>query len=74
MLAGPTQPEIGRLRVSDNVRRSEANRAAAALATARGRERRARIGSGFRAMLVSLRRPEPAAQTARTAAAPSANC
>lgn len=43
MLAGPTPPEMGRMRVADSVRRSEANRTASTLAGARGRERRTRI-------------------------------
>jgi hypothetical protein len=56
MLSGPAQPEMGRLRVADSVRRSEANRAAAALAGKRRAERRTRIVDAFASLMSGLRR------------------
>jgi hypothetical protein len=69
MMTGPTQPEMGRLRVSDGIRRSEANRRAAALSRARGEERRARLFGAVGSLLGALRsRPVETPQPVRPAA------
>jgi hypothetical protein len=69
MMTGPTQPEMGRLRVSDQIRRSETNRMAGAIASARAEHRRARIRGAFGSWIAALRsRRESASQP--VAAAP----
>jgi hypothetical protein len=55
-MLGPTQPEMGRLKTSDAIRRSENNVRAASLARAQGAERRGRmIGGTFQTMIGAFR-------------------
>jgi hypothetical protein len=75
MLTGPMQPEMGRLRVSDNIRRSEANRAAHTLARARGRERRGRMLGALGAIAAALRtRPVRAPRPVIAPPVPTVDC
>jgi hypothetical protein len=69
MLTGPMQPEMGRMRDADRVRRAERNRSVAGLSTKRRDERRGRIGAALASAVASLRpaarrTPEPVRRAA----------
>ena len=68
MLTGPMQPEMGRMRDFDRIRRSERNRSVATLSTRRRDERRARMAAAVAGMFASLRAaPRRAPQPVRRA-------
>jgi hypothetical protein len=72
-MLGPTQPEMGRLKTSDGIRRSENHIRAASLARAQGAERRGRmIGGAFQAMIAVFRsKPVKAPEPVRPATVPT---
>jgi hypothetical protein len=55
MFTGPTQPEIGRQRVADGVRRAQADERAATFVRARTAKRRALVVGAVRTMFAALR-------------------
>ncbi|MGZ4109939.1 MAG: hypothetical protein ACXVP7_09680 [Actinomycetota bacterium] len=55
MFTGPTQPEIGRQRVADGIRRARADERAATFIRARSEKRRARAGRAFNTLFAALR-------------------
>lgn len=59
MFTGPTQPEIGRQRVADGIRRAQADERAASFTRARTEKRRARVARPFGSLFAALR-PRPA--------------
>jgi hypothetical protein len=68
MLMGPMQPELGRERVADGIRRAQARRRSEPFVRARAEERRSRVRGAFQAMIAALRPVrEPAPEPLRTA-------
>ena len=68
MLTGPMQPEMGRMRDFDRIRRSERNRSVAAPAATHREERRARVAAAVASVFASLRpAPRRAPQPVRRA-------